>query len=127
MNSIGFSLIGFLILMVIFYIWGMISIYKNYKKYYRIWLFIAPLLIIAPMLLFVISPFCTKINNTKIRFDAIIFLIYYIISQSTFILFFKFGMQTPFYLELSLFSSGFSSLLYLICIELAMQHEKVLP
>lgn len=126
MNDIGFSLMGFLILMIIFYTWGLISVYKNHRQFNRIWLFCAPFLIIAPMLIFVISPFCIKTKNTKGQFDAIIFLIYYIISQFIFTLFFKFGMQSPFYVELSLFSSALSTLLYLICTSLINQNEKVL-
>lgn len=114
MNNIGFSLMGFLILMIIFYIWGLISIYRTPKKYYRSWLLVAPLLIIAPMFLFVLSPFFTRTKDTDARFKAIIFLLFYLVSQALFTLFFKFGMQSTFSLELSLFSSGLASLLYLI-------------
>jgi hypothetical protein len=114
MNEIGFSLFGFLIVMVIFYVWGLLSIYKTPEKYHNYWLIIAPALIIAPVLLFVLSPFFAKVKDTDSKLRAIIFFLFFLVSNFIFSIFFKFGMNATYYLEISLFVSGISSMLHLL-------------
>jgi hypothetical protein len=118
MDDIGFSLMGFLILMIIFYIWGLYLIYKTPQKYKKYWLFVAPLLILDPILLFVLSPFFTKTKDKAARFRGLVFFCFNTVGFWIFLIFFKYGMQAAFDREISLFSSCLSSLLYLVCVNI---------
>ncbi len=122
MNSIGFSLTGFVILMVVFYVWGLLSTYLNSSKYKKFWLFVAPLLIIAPIYLFAISPFFLKNKDVNKRLKAILFFSFFTLSYYLFYLFFTRGMHADFSMEISLFSSSLSALLFLLHVNV-LEHK----
>lgn len=124
MEDIGYSLLVMLIATTILYIIALIKTFQSWNKYRYsfLWVLLAIILYPGPFYIFIIYPYCEKrvVSNNPVKKEkakikvrqAWFFVISYMVYFILLCLFFKYGMDTNLYKEITIVCASTAAALY---------------